>query len=50
MSKSPDPKTLKRVQKDLDKLEKGKKKNGGKAPAHIEAQIGRYRELIRRLS
>jgi hypothetical protein len=50
MSNSPDPRTLKICEKELAKLEKGKKKNGGKAPADIEQQMGRYRELIRRLS
>lgn len=47
---SPDPKTLKRVQKELAKLEKKKKAHGGKAPDHIEKLMGRYREMIRRLS
>lgn len=49
MAKSPDPKTLKRCQNELTKLEKKKKARGG-APAHIENQMDRLRELIRRLS
>jgi hypothetical protein len=48
VSKSPDPRTLKICKKELAKMEKEKKK--GNAPADIEAQMARYRELIRRLS
>jgi hypothetical protein len=51
MSNSPDPKTLKRVQKELANLEKKKKKkNGGVAHPQVEAQMSKYRELIARLS
>jgi hypothetical protein len=50
MGGRPNADVIKDVRKDLDKLEKKKAKNGGKAPAHVDAQIAKYRELIRRLS
>jgi hypothetical protein len=50
MSNSPDPRTLKICKKELAKNGEGKEEERGKAPADIEQQMGRYRELIRRLS
>lgn len=47
---SPDLKTLRISQKWLEDFEKKKAKNGGKAPAHMEQQAARHREMVRRLS